>query len=150
MSFRSDRGRQSPALWLTTYLISSRGTNRRRFSQHDPRMEIYRLDGLTSILYDQLGDVQCRVRRHLYLSQVSTFEPHGSQLSRPIPWWVVTQDSSKEKELEFARLAVFRAERLGCLGVQETDLGDGNGRGCRGEVSEDAFLRDEEFGRRFR
>lgn len=103
---------------------------------------------LTLILDDELGHVQRRIRRHLHISQVSPLEAHPPQFARPIPWRVVSQNPSKEEELELARLTVFRTESFGRLGVQEADFGDGNRRRSRGEVGEDAFLGSKEFRRR--
>jgi len=51
--------------------------------------------------------MQRRIRRHLYLPQMSPFEPHSSQLSGPIPWWVISQDPSKQEELELSRLTIL-------------------------------------------
>lgn len=64
---------------------------------------------LTAVLDDELGNMQRRIRRHLYLPQMSPFETHLSKLPRPVPWWVIPQDPSEEEELELSILAVFRA-----------------------------------------
>lgn len=92
--------------------------------------------------------MQRRIRRHLHIPQVSPLEAHPPQLARPVPWGIVSQNASKEEELELARLTVFRTESFGRLGVQEADFGDGNRRRSRGEVGEDAFLGGEELRRR--
>lgn len=105
-----------------------RGVSRRLLRAHGGTQthNVWDLVQRDTVLDDLLGYSQRRIRCHLNVPQMPSLEAELLELSRTIPWWVITKDATKQKVLE--QMLVFRRERLFRSRIQQAN---GRDRGRR-------------------